>query len=97
MKTIKTIRGKDRSSVYQYISPKSSNTDISNSATQNNRSSDLHGLLFTLTITGWEIWTMTFKQMLLRLPIAPAQVKAGNRLDNSLNEIRAVTYSYNII
>ena len=40
---------------------------------------------------------MTFKQMLLRLPIAPAQVKAGNPLNYSLNEIRAVTYSYNII
>ena len=35
--------------------------------------------------------------MLLRLPIAPAQVKAGNPLNYSLNEIRAVTYSYNII
>ena len=38
-------------SVYHYISPESSNTDILNSASQNNRLSDLDFLLFTLTIT----------------------------------------------
>ena len=61
-----------RSSIYQYISPESRNTKISNSVSQNSRSSDLHGLLLTLTITDTGIWIMTLKQMLLRLPIAPA-------------------------
>ena len=36
---------------------------------------------------------LTLKQMLLRLPIGLAQVKAGNQSDNSLNEIREVAYS----
>ena len=31
--------------------------------------------------------------MLQRLPIALAQVKAGNNLENSLNEIRQIVYS----
>ena len=31
--------------------------------------------------------------MLQRLPIALAQVKAGNTSDNLLNEIRQITYS----
>ena len=33
------------------------------------------------------------KQMLQRLPIAPAQVKAGNTSENLLNEIRQIIYS----
>ena len=33
------------------------------------------------------------KQMLQRLPIALAQVKAGNSLENLLNEIRKIIYS----
>ena len=33
------------------------------------------------------------KQMLQRLPIALAQVKAGNNSKNLLNEIRQITYS----
>ena len=33
------------------------------------------------------------KQMLQRLPIALAQVKAGNNSENLLNEIRQVVYS----
>ena len=36
---------------------------------------------------------LTSKQMLQRLPIAPAQVKAGNTSENLLNEIRKVIYS----
>ena len=43
------------------------------------------------------IWTelkiLTSKQMLQRLPIAPAQVKAGNNSENSLNKIRQIVYS----
>ena len=41
--------------------------------------------------TGLEI--LTPKQMLQKLPIALAQVKAGNNLDNLLNEIRQIVYS----
>ena len=33
------------------------------------------------------------KQMLQRLPIAPAQVKAGNNSEGLLNEIRQIAYS----
>ena len=36
---------------------------------------------------------LTHKQMLQRLPIALAQVKAGNNLENLLNEIRQIIYS----
>ena len=36
---------------------------------------------------------LTCKQMLQRLPIALAQVKAGNTSENSLNEIRQIIYS----
>ena len=36
---------------------------------------------------------LTSKQMLQRLPIALAQVKAGNNLQNLLNEIRQILYS----
>ena len=35
---------------------------------------------------------LTPKQMLRRLPIALAQVKAGNTSENLLNEIRKITY-----
>ena len=36
---------------------------------------------------------LTFKEMLQRLPIALAQVKAGNNSENLLNEIRQIVYS----
>ena len=41
--------------------------------------------------TGLKI--LTLKQMLQRLPIALAQVKAGNNSENLLNEIRQIIYS----
>ena len=41
--------------------------------------------------TGLKI--LTHKQMLRRLPIALAQVKAGNNPENLLNEIREIVYS----
>ena len=41
--------------------------------------------------TGLEI--LTPKQMLQRLPVALAQVKASNNSDNLLNEIRQMVYS----
>ena len=40
---------------------------------------------------GLKIWTP--KQMLQRLPIALAQVKAGNNSERLLNEIRKIGYS----
>ena len=36
---------------------------------------------------------LTTKQMLQRLPIALAQLKAGNNSENLLNEIRQIVYS----
>ena len=36
---------------------------------------------------------LTPKQMIQRLPIALAQVKAGNHSENLLNEIRQIVYS----
>ena len=36
---------------------------------------------------------LTPKQMLQRIPIALAQVKAGNNSENLLNEIRQIVYS----
>ena len=36
---------------------------------------------------------LTLKQMLQRLPIALAQVKAGNNSENLLNEIKQIVYS----
>ena len=41
--------------------------------------------------TGLKI--LTSKQMFQRLPIAPAQIKAGNNSRNLLNEIRQIVYS----
>ena len=41
--------------------------------------------------TGLKI--LTPKQMIQRLPIALAQVKAGNNPENVLNEIRQIVYS----
>ena len=41
--------------------------------------------------TGLKI--LTSKQMLQRLPIALAQVKAGNNSESLLNEIRQIAYS----
>ena len=42
---------------------------------------------------GKELKILTPKQMLQGLPIALAQVKAGNNSENSLNEIRQIVYS----
>ena len=40
-----------------------------------------------------ELQILTPKQMLQRLPIALAQVKAGNNSESLLNEIRQIVYS----
>ena len=42
---------------------------------------------------GRRLKILTPKQMLQRLPIALAQIKAGNNSENLLNEIRQITYS----
>ena len=42
---------------------------------------------------GISIKILTPKQMLQRLPIALAQIKAGNNSENLLNEIRKIAYS----
>ena len=42
---------------------------------------------------GKELKILTPKQMLKRLPIALAQVKAGNNSESLLNEIRQIVYS----
>ena len=45
------------------------------------------------SIHGEGLKILTPKQMLQRLPIALAQVKAGNTSENLLNEIRQIIYS----
>ena len=42
---------------------------------------------------GKRLKLLTPKQMLQRLSIAPAQVKAGNNSESLLNEIRQIVYS----
>ena len=44
------------------------------------------------SIDGVVFKIFTLKQILQRLPIALAQVKAGNTSPNLLNEIRQITY-----
>ena len=44
-------------------------------------------------IKGTGLKILTPKQMLQRLPIALAQVKAGNNSENLLNKIRQIIYS----
>ena len=47
--------------------------------------------IFMIKIKGIKI--LTPKQMFQRLPIALAQVKAGNNSESLLNEIRQIVYS----
>ena len=42
---------------------------------------------------GTELKILTPNQMLKRLPIALAQIKAGNNSESLLNEIRQIVYS----
>ena len=42
---------------------------------------------------GTRLKTLTPKQLLQRLPVALAPVKAGNNSENLLNEIRLIVYS----
>ena len=43
--------------------------------------------------TGTGLKILTSKQLLQRLPISLAQVKAGNNSENLLNQIRQIVYS----
>ena len=45
------------------------------------------------TETGTGLKILTSKQMLQRLPISLAQVKAGNNSESLLNEIRQISFS----
>ena len=47
----------------------------------------------TQATKGTELKVLTPKLMLQRLPIALAQVKAGNNSESLLNEIRQIVYS----
>ena len=47
----------------------------------------------TKATKGTGLKVLTPKQMLQRLPIALAQVKAGNNSESLLNEIRQIVYS----
>ena len=58
---------------------------------------DDYSLVMSQAITkatkGTGLKILTPKQMLQRLPIALAQVKAGNNSENFLNKIRQIVYS----
>ena len=51
------------------------------------------GLLPLNLTAGRGLKILTSKQLLRKLPIALAQVKVGNNLENLLNEIRQIVYS----
>ena len=51
------------------------------------------GLFLLKSTTGTGLKILTPKQLLQRLLIALAQVKAGNNSENLLNEIRQIVYS----
>ena len=51
------------------------------------------GLFLLKSTAGTGLKILTPKQLLQKLPIAPAQGKAGNNSKSLLNEIRQVTYS----
>ena len=51
------------------------------------------GLFPLKSTTGTRLKVLTPKQMLQRLPIALAQVKAGNNLESLLNKVRHIVYS----
>ena len=51
------------------------------------------GLFRLKSTTGTGLKILTPKQLLQKLPIALAQVKAGNNSENLLNEIRQIVYS----
>ena len=51
------------------------------------------GLFPLKSTTGTGLKILTPKQMLKKLPIALAQVKAGNNSETLLNEIRKIVYS----
>ena len=54
---------------------------------------DYPSMVSEAKIKATELKILTPKQMLQRLPIALAQVKAGNNSESLLNEIRQIVYS----
>ena len=54
---------------------------------------DDYSLMVSEASKGSGLKISTPKQMLQRLPIALAQIKAGNNSENLLNEIRQIIYS----
>ena len=67
--------------------------NTSSNALNNSFSSDIQNQLFTPIKKGTGLKILTPKQLLQRLPIALAQLKAGNNSENLLNEIRQIVYS----
>ena len=54
----------------------------------------LNSGIFPITATkGERVKILTLKKMLQRIPIALAQLKAGNTSENLLNKIRQIIYS----
>ena len=49
--------------------------------------------IYDLKQKGTGLKILTPNQMLKRIPIAIAQIKAGNNLESLLNEIRQIVYS----
>ena len=84
----RTIEGKDK---------KKTDTNESEYALYESRELILNAFesgVFPIKATKGEwLKILTPKQMLQRLPIALAQVKAGNTSENLLNEIRQIIYS----
>ena len=59
----------------------------------NDYAKDMPRNIFQSTQKGTGLKILTRNQMLKRLPIALAQIKAGNNSESLLNEIRQIVYS----
>ena len=70
------------------FSKKLKDTPLDNIITDLNDTSNTDSKLFTTIKKGTELQILTPKQLLQRLPLALAQVKASNNSESLLNEIR---------
>ena len=75
------------------FSKKLKDTPLDNIITDLNDTSNTDNKLFTPIKKGTGIQILTPKQLLQRLPLALAQVKASNNSESLLNEIRHIVYS----
>ena len=75
------------------LSKKLKDVSLENILSDLNDTDTTDNKLFTPIKKGTGLKILTPKQMLQRLPIALAQVKAGNNSENLLNEIRKIVYS----